>query len=70
VKQHITEEKMAAHLSQLHISQDYTAHQPEPREDQQQQQQQQQQLKRLVLCDELRKLKQEPILPSSLLSRL
>jgi hypothetical protein len=27
-------------------------------------------LKRLVLCDELRKLKQEPILPSSLLSRL
>jgi hypothetical protein len=67
VKQHITEEKMAAHLSQLHISPDYTAHQPEPpREDQQQQQQ----LKRLVLCDELRKLKQEPILPSCLLSRL
>jgi hypothetical protein len=64
VKQHITEEKMAAHLSQLHISPDYTAHQSEPREDQQQR------LKRLVLCEELRKLKQEPILPSSLLSRL
>jgi hypothetical protein len=64
-KQHITEEKMAAHLSQLHISPDYTApRQPEPREDQQQH------LKRLVLCEELRKLKQEPILPSSLLSRL
>jgi hypothetical protein len=64
-KQHITEEKMAAHLSQLHISPDYTPpHQPEPREDQQQH------LKRLVLCEELRKLKQEPILPSSLLSRL
>ncbi|PNF37456.1 hypothetical protein B7P43_G15515 [Cryptotermes secundus] len=64
-KQHITEEKMAAHLSQLHISPDYTPPQElEPREDQQQQ------LKRLVLCEELRKLKQEPILPSSLLSRL
>lgn len=68
-KQHITEEKMAAHLSQLHISPDYKApHQPEPREAQQQQQQQH--LKRLVLCEELRMLKQEPILPSSLLSRL
>lgn len=64
VKQHITEEKMAAHLSQLHISSDYTAHQPEPREDHQQQ------MKRLVLCDELKNLKPEPILPSSLLSRL
>ncbi|XP_021921602.1 uncharacterized protein LOC110830696 isoform X2 [Zootermopsis nevadensis] len=64
VKQHITEEKMAAHLSQLHISSDYTAHQPEPREDEQQH------MKRLVLCDELRKLKQEPILPPALLSRL
>ncbi|XP_069677425.1 uncharacterized protein [Periplaneta americana] len=65
MKQHITEEKMAAHLSQLHISPDYTTHQqPEPQEDQQQQ------LKRLVLCDEIRKLKQEPILPSSLLARL
>lgn len=63
-KQHITEEKMAAHLSQLHISSDYTAHQPEPKEDHQQQ------LKRLVLCDELKNLKPEPILPSSLLSRL
>jgi len=63
-KQHITEEKMAAHLSQLHISSDYTAHQPEPREDQQQQ------VKRLVLCDELKQLKPEPILPSSLLSGL
>jgi hypothetical protein len=67
-KQHITEEKMAAHLSQLHISSDYTAHQPEPREDNQQQQQQQ--VKRLVLSDELKQLKPEPILPSSLLSRL
>lgn len=64
MKQHITEEKMAAHLSQLHISSDYTAHQPEPREDEQQH------MKRLVLCDELRKLKQEPILPPALLSRL
>jgi hypothetical protein len=63
-KQHITEEKMAARLSQLHISSDYTAHQSEQREDHQQQ------VKRLVLCDELRQLKPEPILPSSLLSRL
>jgi hypothetical protein len=63
-KQHITEEKMAAHLSQLHISSDYTTHQPETREDRQQQ------VKRLVLCDELKQLKPEPILPSSLLSRL
>ena len=64
-KQHITEEKMAAHFNQLHISPDYTAHQQEePKEDRNQQ------LKRLVLCDELRKLKQEPILPSSLLSHL
>jgi hypothetical protein len=66
-KQHITEEKMAAHLSQLHISSDYTSHQPESRADQQQQQQP---VKRLVLCDELKQLKLEPILPSSLLSRL
>ncbi|PSN46047.1 hypothetical protein C0J52_07693 [Blattella germanica] len=43
-KQHITEEKMAAHFNQLHISPNYTAHQEEePKEDQQQR------LKRLVL---------------------
>ncbi|KAJ9600108.1 hypothetical protein L9F63_009584 [Diploptera punctata] len=64
-KQHITEEKMAAHFNQLHISPEYTSHQQEePKEDKTQH------LKRLVLCEELRKLKHEPILPSSLLSHM
>ncbi|XP_067015328.1 uncharacterized protein [Anabrus simplex] len=78
VKQHITEEKMAAHMSQLHISQDYTPHQTDVNAEPDRAQPgpstvlsgEETQYKRLVLCDELRQLKSEPILPSSLLAKM
>ncbi|KAJ2942851.1 hypothetical protein O0L34_g15040 [Tuta absoluta] len=76
-KQLITEEKMAAHLSGLHISSDYTPHilaademmelasEPSPPSiiDK---------LKghKLVLSEEVKKLKDEPLLPAALIERL
>ncbi|KAK7870759.1 hypothetical protein R5R35_009905 [Gryllus longicercus] len=77
-KQLITEEKMAAHMRQLHISNSYTSHEESvigtmasksessivaptiPAEEQA--------YKRLVLCEELRQLQSEPLLPQCLLT--
>ncbi|XP_017775875.1 PREDICTED: uncharacterized protein LOC108562160 [Nicrophorus vespilloides] len=59
-KQHITEEKMAEHLAKLHISSETPArNEPEERR-----------VKRLYMCDEMRKLQSESILPSSLLNKI
>lgn len=79
-KQLITEEKMAARLSDMHISSNFIGHQtipaainPDPKigdfsgfkpkgEDEN--------LKRLVLSEEMKSLKNEPIIPTSLLTKL
>ncbi|XP_046387062.1 uncharacterized protein LOC124156519 isoform X2 [Ischnura elegans] len=80
-KQLITEEKMAARLSEMHISSNFTGHQtlppasvsPDPKmgdfsgfkpkdEDGN--------LKRLVLSEEMKNIKSEPIIPPSILSKL
>lgn len=59
-KQFITDEKMAEHMSQLHInSETSSALETEPLRE-----------KRLYLCEEMRKLQQESILPQSLLNRI
>lgn len=80
-KQLITEEKMAAHMRQLHISNSYTSH-DEPvmgtmpakplaaSDSAPSVTSEQQSYKRLVMCEELRQLQHEPILPPSLLSRM
>lgn len=60
-KQHITEEKMADHMSRLHISSE-TAHSSKETETQRQ--------KRLYMCEEMRKLQSDSILPQSLLSKI
>lgn len=60
VKQHITEEKMAEHMSKLHISSETAA----PVETDSSR------IRRLYMCEEMRKLQTDPILPQSLLSRI
>ncbi|XP_071448749.1 uncharacterized protein [Hetaerina americana] len=80
-KQLITEEKMAARLSEMHISSNFTGHQTvlpsslspdpkmgdfsgfKPKDDDGN-------LKRLVLSEEMKSIKSEPIIPPSLLSKL
>ncbi|CAH2052021.1 unnamed protein product, partial [Iphiclides podalirius] len=77
-KQLITEEKMAAHLSGLHISSDYTSHslskQPEETMDiaMESTVSISDKLKghKIVLSEELKKLQEEPLLPPSLIERL
>lgn len=59
-KQHITEEKMAEHMSNLHISSE-TVIKSEPEQDRN---------KRLYMCEEMRKLQTDSILPQCLLNRL
>ncbi|CAG9828002.1 unnamed protein product [Diabrotica balteata] len=59
-KQHITEEKMAEHMSKLHISSETAS----PRENDASR------MQRLYMCEEMRKLKTDPILPQSLLSKM
>lgn len=87
-KQFITEEKMAAHFKDLHISSNYQQHSPVPSTSTADTQPlpsrelnmeleidaaNTDQLKsgpRLILSEELKRLKKEPILPNSLLSKL
>lgn len=59
-KQHITEEKMAEHMSKLHISSE-TPVRNESEADLS---------KRLYMCEEMKKLQTDSILPESLLNRL
>lgn len=63
MKQHITDEKMAEHMAQLHINSETVTSsvQPEPRPVRE---------KRLYMCEEMRKLQQDSILPQSLLNRI
>lgn len=57
-KQHITEEKMAEHMSKLHISSETATSPLEPDAVKN---------KRLYMCEELRKLQTDSLLPPSLL---
>nr|CAI5866357.1 unnamed protein product [Callosobruchus analis] len=59
-KQLVTEEKMAEHMSKLHISSE-TAPELETKENK---------IQRLYMCEEMRKLQTEPILPSSIIHRM
>lgn len=76
-KQLITEEKMAAHLSGLHISSDYrsysSAKQPESTMDIPMESTVSitDKLKghKIVLSEEIKKLQEEPLLPASLIDR-
>ncbi|KAJ8922479.1 hypothetical protein NQ315_007507 [Exocentrus adspersus] len=61
VKQHITEEKMAEHMSKLHISSETASSSKESESDRTQ---------RLYMCEEMRKLQAESILPHSLLAQM
>ncbi|KAF7285760.1 hypothetical protein GWI33_010128 [Rhynchophorus ferrugineus] len=58
-KQHITEEKMAEHMSKLHISSETASSPLEPESVKN---------KRLYMCEEMRKLRNDPIIPPSLVS--
>lgn len=60
-KQHITEEKMAEHMARLHISSESVTSVKETATDR---------TKRLYMCEEMRKLQQDSILPQSILSRI
>ncbi|XP_030747287.1 uncharacterized protein LOC115875877 [Sitophilus oryzae] len=60
-KQHITEEKMAEHMSRLHISSETATSPLEPESVKN---------KRLYMCEEMRKLQSDPILPPSLVAGL
>lgn len=66
MKQHITEERMAAHMSRLHISSESENVPPTtcPEEEARNREQ------RLYVCEEMRRLQTESILPSALLGRL
>ncbi|KAL1487763.1 hypothetical protein ABEB36_015598 [Hypothenemus hampei] len=59
-KQHITEEKMAEHMSRLHISSDMETSPLEPESVKN---------KRLYMCDEMRKLQADTLLPASLMAK-
>ena len=63
VKQHITEERMAEHLSKLHISTENPAPTSEPETSAIRE-------KRLYMCEEMRKLQTDSIIPVSLLEKL
>ncbi|EFA02487.1 hypothetical protein TcasGA2_TC008182 [Tribolium castaneum] len=60
-KQHITEEKMAEHMSRLHISSETATSSRETEGDR---------TRRLYMCEEMRKLQSDSILPQSLLSKI
>ncbi|XP_044254061.1 uncharacterized protein LOC123004724 [Tribolium madens] len=60
-KQHITEEKMAEHMSRLHISSETATSSKESDGDR---------TRRLYMCEEMRKLQSDSILPQSLLSKI
>lgn len=64
-KQHITEERMAAHMSRLHISSETPAEAVATVQENVQVHQQ-----RLYVCEEMRKLQTESVLPSILLGRI
>ncbi|XP_018571720.1 uncharacterized protein LOC108911299 [Anoplophora glabripennis] len=61
VKQHITEEKMAEHMSKLHISSESVGSSKESDSDRTQ---------RLYMCEEMRKLQTDSLLPQSLIARI
>ncbi|CAH1371212.1 hypothetical protein MTP99_012698 [Tenebrio molitor] len=60
-KQHITEEKMAEHMARLHISSETATSSKESENDR---------TRRLYMCEEMRKLQSDSILPQSLLSKI
>lgn len=62
-KQQITEERMAEHLSKLHISSENPAPTAEPESSVSKE-------RRLYMCEEMRKLQTDPIIPPSLLERM
>lgn len=59
-KQHITEERMAEHMSRLHISSETAACKETDTNRQQ----------RLYMCEEMRKLQADSIIPPSLFSKM
>nr|CAH7762278.1 unnamed protein product [Callosobruchus chinensis] len=59
-KQLVTEEKMAEHMSKLHIS-SQSVPELESKENK---------IQRLYMCEEMRKLQTEPLLPSSIIHRM
>nr|XP_022913278.1 uncharacterized protein LOC111424087 [Onthophagus taurus]XP_022913279.1 uncharacterized protein LOC111424087 [Onthophagus taurus] len=63
VKQHITEDRMAEHLSKLHISTQNPAPSSEPETTETTE-------KRLYMCEVMRKLQTESVIPQSLLDRV
>ncbi|KAF9417320.1 hypothetical protein HW555_005536 [Spodoptera exigua] len=73
-KQLITEEKMAAHLNSLHISSEYTSHALATSQDVMDvgMEPVSEKLKghTIVLSEELKKLREEPLLPAALIDRL
>lgn len=78
-KQRITEEKMAAHLNGLHISSEYTAHSlatsdimdvsMEPSTSMSAFSTEKLKGHTIVLSEEIKKLKEEPLLPAALIER-
>lgn len=60
LKQHITEEKMAEHMSKLHISSE-TVNAKESETNR---------MQRLYMCEEMRKLQSDSIIPHSLISNI
>lgn len=60
-KQHITEDRMAEHLARLHISSETVTSEVEP---------EQSKAMRLYMCEEMRKLQSETILPQTLLNSI
>lgn len=60
-KQHITEDRMAEHLAKLHISSETVTSETEP---------EQNKAMRLYMCEEMRKLQSETILPQTLLNSI
>lgn len=60
LKQHITEEKMAEHMSKLHISSE-TASSKETETGR---------IQRLYMCEEMRKLQSDSIIPHSLIAQI
>ncbi|XP_023021139.2 uncharacterized protein [Leptinotarsa decemlineata] len=59
-KQHITEEKMVEHMSNLHINSESSSSKESESS----------RTKRLYMCQEMRKFKTDPILPQCLLNRI
>lgn len=66
-KQHITEERMAQHMSRLHISSETPL--PIQLEQDEANEQSAERERRLVMCEEMRRLQTDSIIPSALMRR-